>query len=217
MGLFSKKKPKVVKTTSTSKNKSFYLRENHIITPNDFNKIFDLVPEEGAVTQNVSTEISFSGIPFSEITPERIIEELDNPSFVLDNTEDTPGHVVYFYRQKAELIDFLIQLHFINDKCIYINNKISASGITMTNEDKKKVIDRLFLKYNINKKTENNNLIIFLTDPYGNKLYTTDTVHFYLNYVINNKELEKLKKIFDTFKPEDEAEDEFDEALGKFI
>jgi hypothetical protein len=218
MGLFSKNKAKAVKTTSaSSRNKTYYLRENQLSTKKDFSNIFELSPEDKSFKGKINTEISVAGIPLSEITPERVIEELDSPSFVLDNSDEVPGHIVYYYRQTADLIKFLIQFHFINDKCIFVNNSISATGISLTNEDKIKVLNKLFLLYKIKEKREENNFLIFLTDPFGNIIYTNDTVNLYINYVARPETLEFAKKYINENQTEEINKDEFDDALGKFL
>ena len=219
MGLFSKKKKvTTVKAESDqSKIKSFYLRENQITRISDFNKIIDFKPEEGTFVKTINTEIGLAGIPISQLTPEKLIEELDSPSFVLDNSENIPEHIIYFYRQNTNLIKFLIQVHFVQDKCVYINNKISATGITLIDNDKKKVIEKLFVKYNLKEKPEDGNFSIFFTDPYGNKVYSTDTVHYYLNYVPNKNSIDFVKNLIKDIHPEDEPEDEFGEALNQLL
>ncbi len=219
MGLFSKKKkPTAVKADGDqSRNKSFYLRENQITAVSDFYRMLNYEPEKGAFVGKINTEIGLAGIPISQLSPDKLINEMDSPSFVLDNSENIPGHIIYFYRQNTDLIKFLIQIHFVQDKCVFINNKISATGITLTDNDKKKVVEKLFKKYNIDGKLEDENFAIYLTDRNGNKLYSTDSVHFYLNYAANKDSVDYVRHLLDNYHPDEEAEDGFGEALDQLL
>jgi hypothetical protein len=214
MGLFSKKKPKPDK--SSTRNSAFFLRENHITNIEEFMRAMHYYGEEDSFTDTINGRLSFAGMILKDITMEDALDKLEKPAFVLDNSENIPGHTVYFYRQNADLFKFLVQLHFVDNQCVFVRNKISISGITLSDSEKSKIIDKLFTKYGV-KKERGDKLLVSLKDIDGSVLFTIDTVHFYLNYVVSKKYtgsiIDKLSKI-DFTKEEEKG---FDEVFGKLI
>ena len=146
MGLFSFGKSKPKPSNTTSRNSAFYLRENHIMNLESLKNTLFYEPDQNIFTTFISKGLSFAGIPIEDITPEKAVMELGTPSFVLDNFNEIPGHIVYFFRQNADLYRFLFQIHFINDRCFFIKNKISTSATVLTSDEKNKIISKLLDK-----------------------------------------------------------------------
>jgi hypothetical protein len=216
MGLFSKKKTKSVSPEGKLKNMSFYLRENQLTNIKELLNLKNLHPQENALVDKTGSEFSVAGIKLSQITPELLLEKLGTPSFVLENQENIPGHKVYYFRAHADLNRLLIQLHFIHDHFFFASNKISATGITLSDHDKKRVLNKIFQKYAINRTAEEN-LIVYLTDSKGNRLFTSDDVHFYLHYAIPAQQLNEIIKQVKSDIPTEEEHDKFDQTLDQYL
>ena len=218
MGLFSFKKSgaksKISKTTS--KNETFYGRENHIISMDNFIETIFHEPEEGTVFRKTDKPLVFGKIPIHEITEERLLDVMGKSDFTLDNSESIPGHMVYFFRDTAGYYKFLFQFHFLNGEFFFLKNKISSSATIVSSEDKTKVISQLSKKYNVGDKEDDSNFLIQITDPNGNIAYTTDTVYFYISYLRGGDFLKELHKKYANYEPE-EVEDEFGESLEKYL
>ncbi len=218
MGLFSfrksDKKQKLSKTTS--KNAAFYNRENHIVSMDNFIATIFHEPEEGTELRNSVKRLVFGKVPIDEITEESLFDVMDKADFTIDNSDNIPGHKIYFYRDTAGYYKFLFQFHFYNGEFLFLKNKISSAATIVSAEDKTKVISQLASKYKVEDKKVSNSFLFQITDANGNIAYTTDTVYFYVNYLRGGKNLEKLHKQYANYEPEPE-EDEFGESLEKYL
>lgn len=218
MGLFSFKKSdaksKISKTST--KNLAFYTRESHIISMDNFIETIFHEPEKGTIFRKTDKSLVFGKIPIHEITEERLLDVMDKSDFTLDNSDNIPGHVVYFYRDTAGYYKFLFQFHFLNGEFFFLKNKISSSATIVSPEDKTKVISQLSSKYNVQDKEDDNNFLFQITDSIENIAYTTDTVYFYINYLRGGDFMKELRKKYANYEPE-EVEDEFGESLEKYL
>lgn len=218
MGIFSFKKTNKKKKLSktTSKNSTFYNRENHIVCMDNFIETIFYEPQKGTEFRNSEKRLVFGKIPLDEITEERLFDVMDKADFTIDNAENIPGHVIYFYRDTAGYYKFLFQFHFYNGKFFFLKNKISSSATIVSSEDKNKVISQLASKYKVQDRNNLNNFLFHITDSHGNVAYTTDTVYFYINYLRGGKFMKKIQEQFTDYEPEPE-EDEFGESLEKYL
>ena len=214
MGFFSFKKSKINKTSS--RNSAFYNRENHIVSMDNFVDTIFYEVEEGTAERESSKQLVFGRIPIDEITEERLLDVMDRSDFTIDNSENIPGHKVYFYRDTAGYYKFLFQFHFFNGEFFFLKNKISSAAAVVSSEDKNKVIDQLALKYGVEDRENKSNFLIKITDSHGNIAYTTDTVYFYISYLRGGEFMKKLKEKYSGYEPEPE-EDEFGESLDKYL
>jgi len=218
MGLFSFKKSgnKAKHSKTTSKNSAFYNRENHIISMDNFIEVIFHEPEEGTEFRNSEKRLVFGKVPIDEITEERLFDIMDKADFTINNSENIPGHTIYFYRDTAGYYKFLFQFHFYNGEFFFLKNKISSSASIVSVEDKEKVISQLASKYKVEDKKTSNSFLFHVTDSKGNIAYTTDTVYFYISYLRGGEYLKKLQTKYANYEPEPE-EDEFGESLEKYL
>jgi hypothetical protein len=215
MGLFSfKKKSKIDKTSS--RNSAFYNRENHIVSMDNFVETIFHEAEEGSAHRKSNKRLVFGKMPIDEITEDRLLEVMDKSDFTIDNSENIPGHKVYFYRDTAGYYKFLFQFHFFNGEFFFLKNKISSSAAVVSAEDKTKVITQLTTKYAVEDRKDKDNYLIQIIDSHGNIAFTTDTVYFYISYLRGGEFMEKLKAKYAGYEPEPE-EDEFGESLDKYL
>jgi len=215
MGLFSfKKKSKIDKTSS--RNSAFYNRENHIVSMDNFVETIFQEAEEGSAHRKSNKRLVFGKMPIDEITEDRLLEVMDKSDFTIDNSENIPGHKVYFYRDTAGYYKFLFQFHFFNGEFFFLKNKISSSAAVVSAEDKTKVITQLTTKYAVEDREDKDNYLIQIVDSHGNIAFTTDTVYFYISYLRGGEFMEKLKAKYAGYEPEPE-EDEFGESLDKYL
>ncbi len=218
MRLF-RRKPKAEKIDPTQSNRAntFYSRESDIININDFLKVVNFQPSKEALVLNTDKEISIAGMSFSDLTPDKLMDTLGEPAYVLDNTDTIPGHHIYYYRQKADSVKFLIQIHFIGDTWIFASNKISASGYLLTKKEKEKIITKLLTKLGVENKYNNETFNVYVKDKNNNKLYTEDLIKFIISYIPNNDTVNMLKSKMKNKEEKDKKESEFDETLGKVL
>jgi len=218
MGLFSFRKSdkKLKLSKTTSKNAAFYNRENHIVSMENFIEVIFHESEEGTEFRNSEKRLVFGKVPIDEITEERLFDVMDKADFTIDNSDNIPGHMIYFYRDTAGYYKFLFQFHFYNGEFFYLKNKISSSATIVSPEDKTKVISQLASKYKVEDRKNNDSYLFHITDSHGNTAYTTDSVYFYINYLRGGEYLKKLHVKYAHYEPEPE-EDEFGESLEKYL
>ena len=141
---------------------------------------------------------------------------MDKADFTIDNKENIPGHMIYFYRDTAGYYKFLFQFHFLNGEFFFLKNKISSSASIVSVEDKEKVISQLASKYKVEDRKTSGSFLFQVNDSKGNIAYTADTVYFYINYLRGGEYMKKLHDQYANYEPEPE-EDEFGESLEKYL
>lgn len=177
----------------TTKNSSYYNRENRIENLGDLKKVLEAAPKIKAA--KTGTNFTFNNIPLLNIDQKLLISKFENPVFMLDNDSEIKGHKVYFYRESIDYYRFLIQYHFVNDNFFFATNKIS-SVTALSDGDKQKIIDRINTKYLDQKPGDNKSLTIKIIDPNNSIIFTRDDVYFHINYLAGNK---TTKSLIDTY------------------
>ena len=181
MGFFklksSRKKPKPI---------SFYDRENRIQNGKDLKCFFNLTADH-----STPASISFRGIPLAQITPQEMENKLGEPLYTLDHGYRIDGHLVYFYKNKLGNLSILMQLHFIHDVFVLAVTKFS-SDFVLGEPDKAKLTAQLLSNYPPTKPTSGHQTLKF-NDPEGNIIFTEENVFYFIHYVPNTPQLQKLK------------------------
>ncbi len=198
----------------TSKNSTYYKRENNIGNTEDLKRILLATPDLKAFKTDKT--ITFNNIPLPEITFPKLKEKFGNPAHVYKN-EQVEGHTVMFYRDSVSYYKFLIQYHFINNAFFFAANKISTTGI-LSDSDKKKIVDRICKKYLDKAFDEKEGWLIKVSDPIGNQIHTLDDVYFHLYYLAENETTRKLREHYLGEIPDvTEKPTGFKESLDQYI
>jgi hypothetical protein len=214
MSLFSRKIKKKL-AVSTSKNATYFRRENLITTIDDLQIMLNPLPE--LKTKKTKKEISFNAFPLTSITFSKIKKDGGNPSFVLDNSENIDDHIVYFYKDGVDYYKFLIQYHFIGDRFFFASNKVSSMGILST-QDKNKIVGQINLKYlDLSEDTPVKDLIIKVADSDNSIITTEDDVYFHVNYLAGNETTKKLIEKYTGHIADTSAPSGFKKSLDKYI
>ena len=209
--LFRKFKKKL--PVSTSKNSTYYKRENAIGNSTDLMRILSGAPEAGEYA--TSKTITFNTLPLKEITLAGLKKQFGNPSFIYEN-DMIDGHKVLFYKDSVAYYKFLVQYHFINGKFFFAANKISSMGV-LSDEDKIKIIQRITKKYLDREYAPEFGWHVKVKDPDGSIIYTIDDVYFHIYYLAGNEAtLELLKKYEDQI-PQEKKPSGFKESLDQYI
>ncbi|NOY51472.1 MAG: hypothetical protein GXO88_13040 [Chlorobi bacterium] len=207
--LKSKKyKPTTVKST-------YYIRECLIHTSEDLIKILN--PKKGGDTieEKVRDEIKFKDLPLLNLSEKMIINAMENPVYIHDNSEVIKGHRVLFYKEDVEFYRFLIQFHFIYNDFFFVSNKVSSSGM-LSNNEKSKIVNQLKRKYLSDKPQKGDSFLLNLEDKNGSVLNTIDDVYFYVNYLSGIELTNKLKQRYSDFNA-DNPKPAFDESIDKYF
>ena len=213
MTSFFKKFKKSLPLVST-KNATYYNRENQIENLSDLKNVLEAAPEIKAL--KTSTDFTFNNIPLLNISQNLLITKFENPVFILDNDGEIKGHKVFFYRESIDYYRFLIQYHFIDGDFFFATNKISSVTI-LSDVDKQKIIDRINNKYLDQKSGDNKSLTIKIIDPNNSIIFTRDDVYFHINYLAGNKTTKALIDAYADYIDTQSLPAGFNETLEQYI
>lgn len=214
MSLFSRSNKKKV-ASSSSKNATYYKRENLIEDVEDLKKILNPLPKHKV--QKSKREISFNTFPLRTLTYNTIQKDAGNPVFVLKNSDNIDKHEVVFYKDGVDYYKFLIQYHFINDQFFFASNKISSMGI-LSPSDKTKIVGQINLKYlGLSADEASQDLVIKVADENNSIITTIDDVYFHVNYLAGNETTNKLIQKYSGQTIEKNQTSGFSETLDKYI
>ncbi len=214
MSLFSNKIKKKL-AISSSKNATYYKRENLIANVDDLKKTLNPLPELSAKQSN--TGITFNTFPLTEITFSMVKKEAGNPVFVVNNSEFIDGHEVVFYKDGVDFYKFLIQYHFIKDRFFFASNKISSMGI-LSDEDKLRIVEQINSKYlGITPFDSPKELVVKVSDKNDSLITTVDDVYFHVNYLAGNDATRQLIQKYAGHIIDKSQPSGFKETLDKYI
>ena len=214
MSLFSRRIKKKL-AASSSKNATYYKRENIIANIEDLQRVLNPLPK--ITIQHTKTLITFNTFPLTLITFGAIKKEAGNPTFVLNNSEYIDKHEVIFYKDGVDYYKFLIQYHFINDRFFFASNKISSMGI-LSSDDKNKIVEQINAKYLGALSNDSiKDLIVKVADDNNSIITTSDDVYFHVNYLAGNDTTQQLIRKYTGQIVEDSRPSGFTETLDKYI
>jgi hypothetical protein len=204
----NKNRPTTVKST-------YYIREGLIHTTEDLVKILSPQKSHDTIKGKATNEIKFKNLPLVNLSEKMIINAMENPVYIHDNSDVIKGHRILFYKEDVEFYRFLIQFHFIYNDFFFVSNKVSSSGM-LSNNEKSKIVNQLKRKYLDDKPENGNSFLLNLEDRNGSILNTVDDVYFYVNYLSGGDLTNKLKQRYTDFNT-DNPKPAFDESIDKYF